>query len=162
MPTCDHTETVSSYSHMKKYSFWSTLGRPDSKHDGVLVWKPTTEVPNLQASSQIFEAHLSCLPWYLVQCAVYHDLIMVSYFQLLEKESLCPSCQHFDAINSSLKTLLPTSISVAPQELLEPRPDGRKANGRWFRSAKLLVHSLSNCSSVKMCSRAWSFPGHSF
>lgn len=106
------------------------------------------------------ETLLSCLPWYLVQCVVYHGLIMVSYFLLLEKESLCPSCQHFDAINSS-KTL-PTSISVAPQELLEPpespeSPDGRKANGRWFRSAKLLVHSLSNCSSVKTCSRAWSF-----
>eukprot|EP00435_Cladocopium_sp_Y103_P068007 s830_g30.t2 len=85
---------------------------------------------------------------------------MVSYFLLLEKESLCPSCQHFDAINSSLKKILfPRSISVAPRELLEPSPDSRKAirNGRWFRSAKLLVSSLSNCSSVKTCSRAWSF-----
>ena len=69
---------------------------------------------------------------------------MVSYFTLLEKENLCPSCKQY--VTKSSPT--PTSAITASQLLERPL---------WLRSVKIFLDQLSNCTSIKTCSRPWSF-----
>lgn len=73
----------------------------------------------------------------------------VSYFVLLEKESLCPFCNRFEVSESQAQYNLYNSSSLSNEllDLAEEEP--------WLTTVRVLVESLSSCTSTKTCLMPW-------